>query len=80
MSSLIVGTVVITASSIGVPGATLTELTSFSKPIGQFDLTDTIPEDWTLGGVEADLQCIELDPGASRRMSFTPGLALVLGG
>jgi Tol biopolymer transport system component len=38
-----------------------------------------IPMEPPLCGVEVDLQAIELDPGAAKGVSFTPGLELVLG-
>lgn len=38
-----------------------------------------IPFDEALCGFELDLQGIELDPGASRGTSFTPGLQLIIG-
>jgi hypothetical protein len=39
----------------------------------------TLPDDDALCGLEIDLQAIESDSGAARNVSFTPGLALVLG-
>jgi hypothetical protein len=38
-----------------------------------------IPNDWSLCGVTVDLQAIEGDAGATKGVSFTPGLELVLG-
>ena len=54
-------------------------VTPLPLPVGGLDLTDTIPADLALCGFEVDLQCLEIDSGASRRLSFTPGLSLVLG-
>jgi hypothetical protein len=48
-------------------------------PAGQLGFAGTLPTDGGLSGLEIDLQCLELDPGASRNISFTPGLALLLG-
>jgi cold shock CspA family protein len=42
-------------------------------------LSGTIPDDNSLCGLEIDLQALELDPGASKGVSFTPGLELVIG-
>jgi Tol biopolymer transport system component len=42
-------------------------------------VTGTIPDDDRLCGVLVDLQVLESDPGASRGVSFTEGLELVLG-
>jgi hypothetical protein len=39
----------------------------------------SIPNDPTLAGISIDTQAIEADPGASRGVSFTPGLELLLG-
>jgi Tol biopolymer transport system component len=39
----------------------------------------TIPFDAALCGFELDLQGIELDPGASKGVAFTPGLQLMIG-
>src|SRR5262249_61536429 len=38
-----------------------------------------IPFDASLCGLEIDLQGIELDPGASKGVAFTPGLQLMIG-
>jgi hypothetical protein len=40
----------------------------------------TVPCDTLLAGITIDLQALEVDPGASRGVSFTPGLEMVLGG
>jgi hypothetical protein len=37
------------------------------------------PNDPALLGVASDLQAIEADPGATRGVSFTAGLELVIG-
>jgi hypothetical protein len=42
-------------------------------------ISDTLPDDPTLYGVDVYLQAIELDAGASKGLSFTPGLDLLLG-
>jgi len=42
-------------------------------------LTDDVPYDSALAGLALDVQGIELDPGATRGISFTPGLELVVG-
>jgi cold shock CspA family protein len=42
-------------------------------------LTGAIPNDGALCGFEIDLQAIESDPGATKGVSFTPGLELTLG-
>jgi len=39
----------------------------------------TFPADDSLCGLEVDLQVLEVDPGASKDISFTPGLKLILG-
>jgi hypothetical protein len=49
-------------------------------PIGGLDINATMPIDLLLCGFEIDLQCLESDAGASRKISFTPGLSLLLGG
>jgi Tol biopolymer transport system component len=46
---------------------------------GGVEVQTTIPYDESLCGVEIDLQGIELDPGATKRVSFTPGLQLIVG-
>ena len=48
-------------------------------PVGQLDLAGTIPQDWALCGVEIFMQAVEVDAGASKNLSFTPGLELVFG-
>jgi hypothetical protein len=48
-------------------------------PRGKLDLAGFLPDDPTLSGTELDLQCLEFDPFASGKLSFTPGLALLLG-
>lgn len=39
----------------------------------------TIPNDYSLFGITLDLQALELDPGASKGVSFSPGLEFVIG-
>ena len=53
-------------------------LTVVVPPSGWQDTAD-IPLDVGLSGAVFDLQLIQLDPGASHGMSFTPGLELVIG-
>jgi Tol biopolymer transport system component len=48
-------------------------------PTTGFKVYGTIPDDDNYCGVVCDLQILELDPGASRGVSFTPGLELVIG-
>jgi Tol biopolymer transport system component len=43
------------------------------------ELSTTIPYDESLCGFEIDLQALELDPGASKGISFTEGLQLLIG-
>lgn len=46
---------------------------------GGLSIPATIPRDRTLCGVTLDLQALEADPGAAKKISFTPGLELVIG-
>jgi Tol biopolymer transport system component len=46
---------------------------------GGDSFTGDIPDDPTLCGFAIDLQAIESDPGATKGVSFTPGLELLLG-
>jgi probable HAF family extracellular repeat protein len=55
----------------------LTIPVSFS--FGADSFTGDLPHDDALVGLTVDLQVLEFDPGASKGVSFTPGLALVLG-
>ena len=48
-------------------------------PSAGFVLNGTVPADPRLVGVTVDLQVLEADQGATRGVSFTPGLELVLG-
>jgi WD40 repeat protein len=48
-------------------------------PSSGSSFTTTLPYDPALFGFTLDLQVIELDPGAAKGVSFTPGLELVLG-
>ncbi|MFO0983242.1 MAG: hypothetical protein U1E76_16170 [Planctomycetota bacterium] len=50
-----------------------------SLPAGGLPLAGAIPCDGALSGLAIDLQALEIDPGASRGVSFTRGLELVLG-
>jgi Tol biopolymer transport system component len=42
-------------------------------------LLGSVPADASFGALEFDLQVLEMDPGAEKGISFTQGLALVLG-
>jgi hypothetical protein len=49
-------------------------------PAAGLDMVGTLPPyDPALCGLEIDVQGIELDPGASKGLSFSPGLKLILG-
>ncbi|MEW6743888.1 MAG: hypothetical protein AB1486_14130 [Planctomycetota bacterium] len=48
-------------------------------PKGGLQLPAPIPCDWAFAGLAVLLQVLELDPGASQGVSFTPGLRLSLG-
>ncbi len=57
-------------------------------PIGSFSLTvarngstitETVPYDCTLAGYTLNVQVLEVDPGATKGVSFTKGLALIVG-
>jgi hypothetical protein len=50
-----------------------------SLPVGSLVVTGTVPNDPALSGVEAYLQVLELDAGASKGISFTEGLDLLFG-
>ena len=52
---------------------------SISVPAAGASFTGTIANDPSLCGVAVDLQAIEGDPGATRGVSFSPGLELILG-
>lgn len=63
-------------------GSLLVDWTSlFPVPLAAsgFTLTGGLPTDYWANGLVIDLQAVELDPGASRGLSFTDGLELVLG-
>ncbi len=49
-------------------------------PADGLELELDIDPDVTLIGLEFDVQALEVDPGASKKLSFTPGLELILGG
>jgi hypothetical protein len=51
-----------------------------SLPAGQLLINSPVPTDVRYCGLTFDLQCLELDFGASRHISFTPGLEMTLGG
>ncbi|MFO0980863.1 MAG: calcium-binding protein [Planctomycetota bacterium] len=53
---------------------------SLQAPADGLSITSTIPCDGALCGMSVFAQVLELDPGASRGISFTPGLELRLGG
>jgi len=48
-------------------------------PANGISIAGDLPDDDTLCGFPVDLQAIEVDPGAAKGLSFTPGLELVLG-
>jgi hypothetical protein len=48
-------------------------------PAAGLVLSATLPCDSALCGLPIDLQVLETDPGASKGLSFTAGLQLVLG-
>jgi hypothetical protein len=48
-------------------------------PANGISIAGDLPDDDTLCGFAVDLQAIEIDSGAAKRLSFTPGLELVLG-
>jgi hypothetical protein len=50
-----------------------------SLPVGSLTLPGTVPSDPALSGVQAYLQVLELDAGASKGISFTEGLDLLFG-
>jgi hypothetical protein len=53
---------------------------SLSLSSAGLTLPAEVPCDTTLCDVKIFLQALEIDPGASKGISFTPGLKLVLGG
>jgi Tol biopolymer transport system component len=66
----------------GAGGTILVDLllsTPLSIPAAGLSLPATLPHDPALCGVTIDLQAIELDPGAAKRLAFTAGLELVPG-
>ncbi|MFO0985425.1 MAG: hypothetical protein U1E76_27450, partial [Planctomycetota bacterium] len=71
-------------SSVPTPwGGTMLVLPALSVtidvPVGGEALPATIPCDPALLGVHAFTQAMEIDPGASNGVAFTPGMELVLG-
>ena len=48
-------------------------------PAGGTSIAGKIPIDHNLCGFTIDLQAIEVDAGAAKGVSFTPGLELLLG-
>jgi len=77
---LAVGT---TQASLPLAGGTLLVLLLQVLPIGLppsgFPIVCTVPYENDLFGVVVDVQAVEIDPGASQGLSFTPGLELVFG-
>jgi Tol biopolymer transport system component len=77
---LVVGTA---RTSLPVAGGTLLVLpgtiAAEGLPLAGLSLGFTVPYDATLYGVVLDVQAVEIDPGASQGLSFTPGLELVFG-
>ncbi|MEW6746761.1 MAG: hypothetical protein AB1486_28805, partial [Planctomycetota bacterium] len=54
-------------------------IVGISIPAPLLALPAPIPYDCAFSGLSIYLQVLELDPGASQGVSFTPGLKLVLG-
>lgn len=50
-----------------------------SIPANGLTITDPVPDNPALYGFHIDLQALEGDIGASKRVSFTPGLDLLFG-
>jgi hypothetical protein len=50
-----------------------------SLPSFGFSTFVCVPCDASVCGVEVNMQALEADPGATKGVSFTPGLKLVLG-
>jgi hypothetical protein len=77
---LVIGTA---RTSLPVAGGTLLVLpgtiAAEGLPLAGLSLGFTVPYDAKLFGVVLDVQVIEIDPGASQGLSFTPGLELVFG-
>jgi hypothetical protein len=77
---LVVGTA---RASLPVAGGTLLVLpgtvSAEGLPLAGLSLGFTVPYDATFFGVVLDVQAIEIDAGATKGLSFTPGLELVFG-
>jgi hypothetical protein len=80
------GLVIVGFSRLNVPtsaGGTLLvapfEIVPISIPATGVLLSGSLPNDPALIGVVVDLQVLEFDPGAGHRLSFTPGLELLIG-
>jgi VCBS repeat protein len=80
------GLLLIGVSQASIPtgkGGTLLVNPSFflplSIPSGSLTLTGSVPNDPSIAGLDAYLQVLELDAGASNGLSFTPGLDLFFG-
>jgi len=71
------------ASIVTGAGGTILVDVVLGQPIaigaGGLSLPAVVPRDDALCGIAVDLQALELDPGAQHRISFTPGLELVIG-
>ncbi|MFO0982924.1 MAG: hypothetical protein U1E76_14530 [Planctomycetota bacterium] len=52
----------------------------FPIPAAGAPIPGDLPCDGSLCGLPVNIQALEMDPGASKGVSFTPGLQLVLGG
>lgn len=81
-----VGLLMVGASSAEIPtqagGMLLVDAALFDLiPFTPWSATipSTVPADPSVVGVTVYLQVIELDPGAAKGLSFTPGLALMIG-
>ena len=80
------GLVIVGFTQLNVPtsaGGTLLvapfEILPIAVPATGTLLSGAIPNDSGLLGVVVDLQVLELDPGAAHKLSFTPGLELLIG-
>jgi hypothetical protein len=55
-------------------------IVTIAIPFWGLTVSGAIPADMSLCGLAVFLQVMEIDPGASKGVSFTPGLELDLGG
>jgi len=81
------GVLLVGDQSTDVPtnrGGDLLVLMTFLLPLGfssssGLQVDGDLPDDDSLCGESIYLQALEIDPGASKRLSFTAGLELILG-